>query len=427
MTEREAAERIVRAAVIAADPEAAVRDALQAEPGADGRVWIVGAGKAACAMGLGAAAALGERVAGGVLVTVDGAARPVPGLEVWEAAHPLPDARGLAAAAETMRLLHGAGGDDLVLCLLSGGASALWSAPPDGVTLDDLRAIGVALLRSGAPIAEVNTVRRHLSLLAGGRLARLAAPARVLTLAVSDVVGAAPEAIGSGPTLPDPTTYADALAVHRERASAAPPAALHHLQGGAEEEAPEPGPGIGNAIGFRVVLSVRDALAGAAEAASQLGYAPRVVDAQLSGEAREAGAEIAAAALRARDSGEGPVALLWGGETTVTVRGGGRGGRCQELALAAALVLEDQPGVVIAALATDGVDGPDGAAGAVVDGGTVGRAGAAGLDPDAALAENDSRPVLAAAGDLVTTGPTGTNVNDVVVALVGRPTPPPTS
>lgn len=427
---------ILDAALAAADPSAAVRRALRLEgevlhvagaapfDTARGRVWLLGAGKAAIGMAAAALEVLGARAAGGCVVTRHGQGRPLRGLDVWEAAHPLPDAHGTAAAAEALRAARRAGADDLVLCLLSGGASALWAAPPPGVALDELRDTFRALLRAGVTIDEANTVRRRLSRLAGGGLLAAARPARVATLALSDVLGSDPTAIGSGPTVPDRSTFADALEVLRGRGVEVPPAVRAHLQAGAANEGAAPAAGAapdrGSYASFHVVADVRTALDAAAARAESLGYAAAIVSAELRGEARAAGVAIAEDALRAAGAATGGARLarLWGGETTVTVRGGGRGGRCQELALAAALRLGDAPGVTIAAFGTDGIDGPTDAAGAVVDGLTLGRIAAAGLDPTAHLVDNDAYTALRAAGALLVTGPTGTNVNDLVVALV---------
>ena len=425
---------ILRAALAAADARQAVRQALHLEDAtlrvnrqtrlpldAVHRVLLLAAGKAAPAMALGARDVLGERITRGVLVTVDAtAAEPLPSVDLWRAGHPLPDARGLAAAGEALHLARQAGEDDLLLCLLSGGASALWPAPPPGVPLGELRRLTRALLRAGVPIAELNTVRKHLSRLAGGQLARVAAPARLLALVVSDVVGSAPEAIASGPTVPDPTTYADALAVLARYGVEPPPAVRAHLQAGAAgalPETPKPGDLAFARTATHVVLCNRDALQAAAQAAAGLGYAPRIVGDTLQGEARDAAREIVQAAREARDAGE-RAALLWGGETTVTVRGGGTGGRSQELALAAALLLDGEPGIALAAFGTDGRDGPTDAAGAIVDGRTLARARELGLDAEAALRRNDAYPLLDRAGALLRTGPTGTNVNDVLVVVV---------
>jgi glycerate-2-kinase len=369
---------------------------------------------------------LGERVAGGTItVPAGGPTRRLPGIDVWTASHPVPDTHGLAGAAAALEVARAAGEDDLVLCLLSGGASALWPAPPAGVSLSDLRAATGSLLRAGAPIAEINAVRRHLSRIAGGWLARAAAPARLVTLAVSDVVGSAPDAIGSGPTVPDPTTYADALEVLRRREVDVPPAVRAHLQRGDLGEAPEtpkPGDPAFARASYRVVASSRDALAAAAEEAERLGYRTTVVGDDMEGEARRVATEVAALAWGAHAEGESaraPAAFLLGGETTVTVRGPGRGGRSQELALAAALEIEGEPGVVVAAVGTDGRDGPTDAAGGMVDGETTARGRAAGLEARDALERNDAHAFLRASGDLVVTGPTGTNVNDLVLVLVG--------
>ncbi len=384
------------------------------------QVVPIAAGKAAPAMMEAALEQLGERVVSGTLVTKHRHGRRIPGVEVWEAGHPLPDACGLAAAAGALAEARRASAADLVLVLLSGGASALWPAPPDGVTLGDLRQTTRALLRSGAAIAEMNAVRKHLSRLAGGQLARAAAPARVLTLAISDVVGDALDTIGSGPTTPDPTTFADALAVVRARGVALPAAVLEHLRAGAAGrrcETPKAGDAIFARASAHVIARNRDALAAAARAAEAAGFAAHVIDGAARGEARALGRRVAERAFRARGARR-PVALLWGGETTVTVRGEGSGGRNGEVALAAATALDGEPGVVVAALGTDGSDGPTDAAGGMVDGGTLLRGWAVGLDPLDHLARNDSHSYLSATGDLLVTGPTDTHVNDVVLALV---------
>jgi glycerate 2-kinase len=432
-TLREHAQRIVRAAVAAVDPERLIRDSLGLEgsrltlrgtpavllPEAGG-VRLLAAGKAAPAMAASAAAILGPRLLGGSVAAPPGHAPPIGGLEVWEAGHPVPTIHSVAAAASALWEARSAGPNDLLLCLLSGGASALWTAPEAGLTLDDLRLTTTALLRAGAPIAEVNTVRKHLSRIAGGRLARTAAPARVLTLAVSDVIGTGEDSIGSGPTLPDPSTFADSLTILRERDVRVPTAVIAHLEAGVAGrvgETPKPGD-LDNLAGFHVLASIDEALEGARAEAERQGYQVEIVSARTEGEAREVGTEVARRARHDRDAGRRRVALLWGGETTVTVKGDGRGGRNQEVALAAALTLEGLAGIAVGSVGTDGIDGPTDAAGALVDGGTVARGREAGLEPAAALARNDAYPFLCAAGDLLFTGPTGTNVNDVCVALI---------
>lgn len=443
MSLRDDARRILRAAIAAADPRAAVRRALRVDgdalavgaPG-DGerialggvdRVWLIGAGKAAVGMALGARDVLGERIAGGTVTTRDGYGGEVPGIDTWEAAHPVPDTRGLAGAAEALACARAAGARDLVLCLLSGGASALWPAPVAGVSLTDLRAMTEALLRAGATIREINAVRKHLSRIGGGWLAREAYPARVVALVVSDVVGSPLDVIASGPTVPDPTTFADALGVLSAYEITAPPAVLRHLRAGAAGEAPEtpkPGGAEFDRVSAHVVAANADALRGASAEAARLGCRALVLADDLEGEAREVARGIAREALERQGAlrpGSAPLALLLGGETTVTVRGRGTGGRNQELALALALELEGRAGIVAATLGTDGTDGATSAAGGVIDGETVARGAAAGRDARDHLARNDSHPYLRATGDLLVTGPTGTNVCDVVVILAEPP------
>lgn len=436
MSLRNDARRILDAAVAAADPRDAVLRALRREGdalvvggdtvdlGAVERVLIVGAGKAAVGMARGALEVLGDRIAGGAVTVPHGGGAELAGVEVWEAAHPVPDTHGLAGAVAALRVARSAGERDLVLCLLSGGASALWPCPAGTVGLSDVREVTAGLLRAGAGIGEINAVRKHLSRIAGGGLARAAQPARVVTLALSDVVGSALDVIGSGPTVPDPTTYAQAVEVLRRHDVRVPAAVLAHLQSGAAgivPEAPKPGDPAFRRASIQVIGSVRDALAGAARAAEELGYRAEIVSDSLEGEARDAAREIAALARRKRRENQDgrPLALLLGGETTVTVRGNGRGGRNQELALALAVEIAGEDGIVAAALGTDGVDGPTPAAGAIVDAGTVARGRERGEDARAALERNDSYTFFRATGEAVVTGPTGTNVGDVVVVLLG--------
>jgi glycerate 2-kinase len=387
------------------------------------RVLLVGAGKAAPAMAQGVVDVLGERLSFGAITTKNGHAQPVPGIEVWEAGHPLPDTHGLAGAAVTLEVARGAGEGDLLVCVLSGGASALWPAPPPGISLTDVQWVTDALLRAGAPIGELNTVRKHLSRIGGGQLARAAHPARVLALVVSDVVGSPLEVIASGPTVPDPATFADALGVLTRRGLTAPPAVLAYLQAGAAGDAPEtpkPGDPLFERVSTHVIARNRDALEGAAREAERLGCEARIVTDSLEGEARVVAGEIVAEALRAQaelEVGARPLALLWGGETTVTVTGDGRGGRNQELALAAAIELAGHREILLAALGTDGTDGPTDAAGGRADGGTVARGESAGFSARKCLDHNDAYHFLRASGDLLITGPTGTNVNDLILVL----------
>jgi glycerate 2-kinase len=438
MNARDAVRPILAAALAAVDPRAAVRRSLawrdgvlvieggeQAAIGAGGRIWLIGAGKAAAGMALGALDVLGDALAGGTITTVDGPVPPIPArIDVWQAAHPVPDSRGLAGAVSALEMARRAEEPDVVLCLLSGGASALWPAPPPGVALTELRAATQALLRAGAPIAEVNTVRKHLSRIAGGRMAEAAAPARVVTLIVSDVVGSPVDAIASGPTVPDPTTFADALDVIDRYAVQVPGAVRAHLESGAAgrvSETPKPGDPAFFRASAHVVARNRDALDAAAREAARLGWNATVMGDDMEGEAREVAAQVAALARGAGAEGQSaelPRAFIIGGETTVTVTGSGRGARNQELALAVALELEGEPGITVAAIATDGRDGPTDAAGAVVDGTTVRRGFDLGLDAHDHLARNDAYPFHRATGDLLVTGPTGTNVNDLVLVLV---------
>ncbi len=385
-----------------------------------GRVLVVGAGKAALAMARAAAEVVGDASAGGLVVVPHGGAGPCPGgIEVATGAHPVPDGAGEAATARLLAAVGAADAATLVLVVLSGGASSLLVAPAAGLTLADKQALGARLLASGADIGALNVVRKHCSRVKGGGLARHAARAAGLwTLVLSDVVGDDPATIASGPTVADPGTFRDAAAVlarylEPEDVPAAVRARIERGCTGALPETVKPGdPALARAATV-VIGGNQDALAAAAAAARAHGYAAEVAAEPLAGDAAEAGRVLAARLGAARG---GPFALVAGGETTVRVRPGGRGGRAQQLALAAAVALEGAPCVLLAA-GTDGVDGPTDAAGACVDGGTVARAWARGLDPAAALAATDSHPLLAATGDLLRTGPTGTNVADLVVAL----------
>jgi glycerate 2-kinase len=434
---RDAAHRILTAALAAVDAGDAVRRALRLngdaltiadeeriDLGDIDRIWLIGAGKAAVPMALAAREVLGDRIAGGTITTKHDHGGEVPGIDVWEAAHPVPDATGLAGAADALACARQAGERDLVLCLLSGGASALWPAPPPGVMLGDVAALTAALLRAGATIRELNAVRKHLSRIGGGGLARAAHPARIVTLAVSDVVGSPLDVIASGPTVPDPTTFADALEVVERYEVKGAPTALAWLRAGADGRAPEtakPGDPTLDRATLHVIAANADALRGAAAEAERLGWRVEVLGDDMEGEAREVARQVAAVALERRRNlaaGDSPLALLLGGETTVTVRGDGTGGRNQEMALALAIELEGHEAIVAAALGTDGTDGPTTAAGAIVDGGTVARGAAAGLDAHDHLARNDAHPFLRTTGDLLVTGPTGTNVCDVVLVLI---------
>jgi hydroxypyruvate reductase len=436
---RRAAQSILQEALAAADPERLVHRELRVRggvlqaaglrfPTTRGRIALVAAGKAAVPMALAAERVLGRHLSEGIAVT-SAETVPLERIEVRTASHPVPDARGLAAAREVERLAQGLGREDLLLVLLSGGASALLPAPAEGLTLRDKQRTTGLLLRAGATIHELNAVRKHLSRLKGGGLVREAAPARVVTLILSDVVGDDLSTIASGPTVPDPTTFADALAVLTRRGVAAriPKAAAARLEAGAAGETPEtpkPGARIFRRTATRIVGSNRLSIAAAAREARRQGLRPLVLTTRLEGEAREAARVLVAILRECVETGRpaaGPVCLLAGGETTVTVRGTGQGGRNQELAVAASEALADFPApAVVASFGTDGIDGRSDAAGGVVDDRTTARAAALGLaPPDVFVSTSDSRSFLGPLGDLIITGPTGTNVVDVVTLLAG--------
>jgi glycerate 2-kinase len=427
---REAAAAIWRAALAAGDVAPLIRRHLRV----DGRILkagplhldldrvrrilVLGVGKAGAAMAASAETVLGGRVSGGFVVVKDGYRVATARVEVVEAGHPVPDARGVAASARVLELATSATADDLVLFLVSGGGSALTPAPAPPVTLEEKQALTRLLLAAGATINELNAVRKHLSRFKGGLLARAAAPATVLTLALSDVIGDPLDVIASGPTAPDPTTYADALAVLDRRGvlEGAPRAIVERLRAGAAgalAETPKPGDPVFARV-TNLVIGNNTLVADAAAAeAERRGYRPHVLTRALQGEARDAARDLVARA-RALPA---PAALIAGGETTVTVRGRGRGGRCQEFALAAALALEAGESLVVLAAGTDGTDGPTDAAGGVVDAATLARGRAAGADAARALADNDAHAFLSAAGACIVSGPTNTNLLDLYLIL----------
>jgi len=441
MDRREQIDHIVHAALAAAEPGAALRRSVAVAGGRltaagetydlDGceRVVVIGAGKPCEPMVRALHEMLGPRIADGLVIVKHGHgedAGAIGRVALVGGGHPIPDRAGVAATRRVAAMAGALGERDLAIALIGGGASALLSLPADGLTLEDLGRTTDALLRSGADIVELNAVRKHLSAIKGGQLARLAAPARTLGLVLSDVVGDPLDAIGSGPTAPDPTTHADAWAVIERHALAQslPAPVVERLRRGiAGEIADTPGPGdpLFGLVRNTVIAGNRHAARAAVGAASDLGFQAEVVSSTLTGEAREAGTRIAAMARARVESDRAlgrPICLVFGGETTVTVRGGGKGGRNQELALAAALEIEGQQRVAVAALATDGQDGFTDAAGAIAWGDTVSRARSLGLDPRALLAANDSHRLFDALGDLIRTGPTRTNVADVILALV---------
>ena len=416
--------RLFEAGVRAADPLAVVAPHLPAPPSA-GRVVVVGVGKAAAKMALAVEQAWPAVTLTGLVVTTHGADLPDPPADrripVRFASHPVPDAHGAAAAAEILAAVRGLTAADLVLFLVSGGGSSLSTLPAPGLTLEDLMAVNRELLRCGAPIDHMNCIRKHLSGFSGGRVAAAAHPARVVTLAISDVPGDDPAVIASGPTVADPTTFADALALVAHYRMALPEAALRHLQVG-EEETPKPGdPRLANTE-LRMIATPMAALRAMAAEAQALGLTPLILGDALEGEARELGRALGGIALSAATHGlpvARPALLLSGGETTVTIDGpAGEGGRGTECLLGLALALGGAPGVWALCCDTDGIDGKSDAAGAIATPDTLARARALGLDPRAALAGHDSTGLFRALGDLVVTGPTLTNVNDVRAVLI---------
>ncbi len=407
------------AAIARAAPDHVLAAHLPALPAA-GRVIVVGAGKAAAAMAVAVEAAWpGARIEG-LVITRYGHGLPARSIEVVEAGHPMPDTAGAEAAARIAALVHSAGADDLVLFLASGGGSALLALPADGISLDDKRAMNAALLRSGANIGEMNAVRKHLSALKGGRLAALAAPAKVLTLAISDVPGDRPDVIASGPTVPDESTLADALAV-LARYDITPPASVAARLADSAAETPKPGDAIFANTDFRMLATPQQSLEAAAEAAHAAGITPLILSDRIEGEAREVGKAMAGIALQVATHGQpvgAPAVLLSGGETTVTVRGKGRGGRNAEFLLGLTLALNGHRNIHALAADTDGIDGSEDNAGAWCGPDSLAQMRAAGCDPAALLAANDAYNAFGACESLIVTGPTRTNVNDFRAILI---------
>jgi glycerate 2-kinase len=423
---RDAAHAIWRAALIAGDVSPLVTRVLRREGEhvligdrpCPSRVRVFGCGKASGAMALAAEHVLGERIVDGLVVVKDGYTAATRRIRLAEAGHPVPDARGQAAALEIVERVRAAGAGELVLFLVSGGGSALTPAPAPPITLAEKQETTRLLLAAGATINELNAVRKHLSLLKGGQLARAAAPAEVVSLILSDVVGDPLDVIASGPTAPDRSTFAEARAVLERKGVAArvPAAVRQRLTAGADgsiEETPKPGDRLFDRVRNLIIGNNALVVDEAAAAARRLGYRAELLTRSLQGEARDAALDLVtrARALPPR------TCLIAGGETTVTVRGAGRGGRCQEFALAAALELRPGEALTILAAGTDGTDGPTDAAGGLVDAGTVRRGEAAGSSSHSALDDNDAYTFLTAAGDLVRSGPTNTNLLDLYLVL----------
>ena len=388
-------------------------------PPPKGRTIVIGAGKASAAM----ARALEDHWPGplsGLVVTRYGHGAECRRIEIVEASHPVPDAAGRDAARRILELATGATEDDVVIALISGGGSALLSLPAPGLTLEDKQGINQALLKSGAHIGQMNCVRKHLSAIKGGRLATAAYPAPIVTLAISDVPGDDPSVIASGPTVADPTTFADARAVLAKYGVTEPAAALRHIEQ-SKDETPKPGdPRLARAQTV-LIATPQMSLEAAAEVARRAGVTPMILGDAIEGEAREVGRVMAGIVRQVLLHGQpapAPLVLLSGGETTVTVRGKGRGGRNVELMLALAIDLNGCARVHALAADTDGIDGSEDAAGAIITPDTLARAEAKGLRPKDRLAENDAHTFFETLGDQVITGPTRTNVNDFRAILI---------
>jgi hydroxypyruvate reductase len=411
---------LFQAALASADPARVVPSHLPEPP--KGRTIVIGAGKAAASM----AQAVERHWAGpperleGLVVTRYGHAVPCQRIEVVEAAHPVPDAAGRDGARRMLDLVQGLTPDDLVLCLISGGGSALLSLPAPGLSLEDKQAVNRALLSCGADIGQMNCVRKHLSAIKGGRLAAAAAPARVVSLLISDVPGDDPATIASGPTVADPTSFADAREILARYGIEPPPAASKHLEA-AQDETPKPGDPRLSKAEATLISSPQEALEAAAAAARAAGVTPIILGDAIEGEAREVAKVMAGIARQVSHHGQpaaAPCVLLSGGETTVTLRGKGRGGRNLEFLLALGVALNGAPGIHALACDTDGIDGTEDNAGAVLGPESLARARALGRDAKTMLADNDGYGYFAALSDLVVTGPTLTNVNDFRAILV---------
>ena len=433
---REIAGRIMKAALQAVDPAVAVKNYFATNPrikaqieATVGRLIVVGTGKAGTPMATAVAELFGSKIAAGQVIVKHGYQPQERGttgpIQISAAGHPVPDRAGLEATRSLTQLLAETAANDTVLCLISGGGSALLTLPASGITLEDLQQATECLLAAGATINEFNTVRKHLSAVKGGGLAQLASPATLHTLILSDVVADVLPIIASGPTVPDPSTFTDAWAVvERYQLQAKLPASIvARLQVGCAgkiPDTPKPNDPIFAQVENSIIGSNRIAAEAAVQTARQQGLTAHLLTTFVEGEAREVG-KVVAGLAKGLSRGEAgyplPACLVFGGETTVTLRGAGKGGRNQELALAAAIALDGWPNLFVASLGTDGTDGPTDAAGAWVDGHTVSRAYALGLEANIYLSDNDAYNFFAALDDLILTGPTNTNVNDLILIL----------
>ncbi len=434
---RDSAAAIFRAGLQAVDPEACVRKWLRVENGrlvVGTREWplnqrqniyIAGIGKASASMAGAVEEILQDRVTGGLVITKYHHGKPLTRCRVMEAGHPVPDENGVNASEALIEMVRAAGPEDIVICLISGGGSALSPAPAEGITIADKQNTTRLLLDCGATIHEINTIRKHLSRIKGGQLCRHAGGAAVISLILSDVIGDDPDIIASGLTAPDTGTFGQCMEIIERYGllEKIPEPVLQRLTAGAEgsiPETPKADDPLFDAVVNQIVGSNTDALDAAEKEALRLGFQPVVLSSTIRGEAREAAKCLCAVLEEVRRSGRpaaAPACILSGGETTVTIAGSGKGGRNMEMALAAAIELEGKPGVVFLSAGTDGTDGPTDAAGAFADGGIVPRARALGLSARQFLANNDSYHFFRKTDDLFITGPTGTNVMDLQILL----------
>jgi len=435
---RDCARQIWEAALDAANPATCINKTLRVNGNVlsigdnqftiEGKLIVVGAGKAASRMAQVVEETLGERITDGLVVTKYEHSLPLRRIRQVEAGHPIPDLAGVNAVREMRELLRGLKPEDIVLCLISGGGSALWPAPAEGITLEQKQEVTSLLLRAGATILELNAVRKHLSAVKGGQLAAWAAPARIATLIMSDVIGDPLDFIASGPTAPDTTSFGEALAIVQKYGVTIPAAVTERLQAGAQgriPDTPKPGDPLFRNVENLIIANNRLLVDAAATRARALGFGIVILGTEFQGEARDVAGFFAAIAREIASTGnpgKPPVCVLAAGETTVTVRGKGAGGRNQEMALAWAIAMASRPiGIpcCFASVATDGSDGPTNAAGGVVDPTTVQRALELGLAPQRFLANNDSWNFLQGTGDLIVTGPTQTNLMDLQILLAG--------
>lgn len=407
---REDVKYIIEKSIEAVQPESSVKKAIE-KAGLTGPVFLLAIGKAAWRMAKAAKEKLGDEIERGVVITRYGYSQgEIEGIEIFEAGHPILDRKTVEATDHALKLIE-SGKPDKILFLISGGGSALFEKPADGVAFEDLVEVNNKLFRSGASIVEINTVRKRLSSVKGGRFARLVAPSQIYTLVLSDVLGDRLDSIASGPTYPDSSTSEEALAVIEKYALNLRPKVVEALK----KETPDR---LHN-VQTEIIGSITRACESAATFARELGYNSSIVTTSLDCEARDAGVFLAAIAREERFNRptKRPAALILGGETVVHVRGEGLGGRCQEMTLAFAIAADGMQNVTLACVGTDGIDGPTDAAGAIVDGNSMSRMIDAGIDPQLFLLDNDSYHALDKSGDLFKTGPTGTNVNDLIVLL----------